>query len=204
MSQKPKVDPRAKRSRQWLQAAFMELIEEKGYSKTSITDIANRAGLSRPTFYLHFRSKEDILMDQVDVIIEPILQEFNELRKNSDIDQPGALAMSKLFEGIQNRLGVFRTLIHAGAERLLLELMHRRSLIYLKDLARRCEMDITPEVLDLSSWSMAGSFVGVVISWVEGEHSYTADELGEFTAEATRPLLRTAICHGELDYIFQK
>jgi AcrR family transcriptional regulator len=202
MSQKSKLDPRAQRSRQWMQTALLELIKEKGYEKTSIKDITDRAGLSRPTFYLHYSSKEEILLDQLDMLFDPIMDEFHELRKNLEIDQPGSLAITKVFKGIQDNIETFRTLMQAGAEKLLLKRLQYRHLIYLEDLARRCEMEITPEVLELSSHFLAGAFMAVLISWVQAEHPDSAEKMGEFVSEASRSLLRTAICGGELDYIF--
>ena len=46
-----------------LQPAF-ELFLEKGFAKTTISDIVNRAGLAKGTFYLYFRDKYD-LRDQL-------------------------------------------------------------------------------------------------------------------------------------------
>ena len=46
-----------------LQTAF-ELFLEKGFAKTTISDIVNRAGLAKGTFYLYFRDKYD-LRDQL-------------------------------------------------------------------------------------------------------------------------------------------
>lgn len=46
-----------------LQTAF-ELFTEKGFTKTTISDIVNRAGLAKGTFYLYFKDKYD-LRDQL-------------------------------------------------------------------------------------------------------------------------------------------
>ena len=42
-----------------LQTAF-ELFTEKGFTKTTISDIVNRAGLAKGTFYLYFKDKYDL------------------------------------------------------------------------------------------------------------------------------------------------
>lgn len=42
-----------------LQTAF-ELFTEKGFAKTTISDIVNRAGLAKGTFYLYFKDKYDL------------------------------------------------------------------------------------------------------------------------------------------------
>ena len=58
-SQRP--DRRVQRTRQMLQQAFMDVIQEKGFAATSIHDITERADLNRGTFYLHFEDKYQLL-----------------------------------------------------------------------------------------------------------------------------------------------
>lgn len=45
----------------YLIQALIELIEKKPFDKITITDIAEKAGVSRITFYRHFNSKTDII-----------------------------------------------------------------------------------------------------------------------------------------------
>jgi AcrR family transcriptional regulator len=52
---------RRERERLILQAAE-ELLVERGYHETSIDDIAARVGISKGTVYLHFGSKEDLVI----------------------------------------------------------------------------------------------------------------------------------------------
>src|SRR5262245_42055719 len=52
-----RVDRRIQRTRQVLQQAFMEVVQDKGFAATSIQDITERANLNRGTFYLHFADK---------------------------------------------------------------------------------------------------------------------------------------------------
>lgn len=55
-----KEDLRVQKTKEAIEHAFVELIEQNGYAGVSITDIALRARISRNTFYLHYRSKEDL------------------------------------------------------------------------------------------------------------------------------------------------
>jgi AcrR family transcriptional regulator len=50
------------------QAAF-ELFDERGYEQTTVDDIAERAGLSRATFFRHYPSKEDVIFPDHDRLI---------------------------------------------------------------------------------------------------------------------------------------
>ncbi len=54
-------DPRVRRTRQLLQNAFTELMQEKGFSAISIQDITERATVNRGTFYAHFADKYALL-----------------------------------------------------------------------------------------------------------------------------------------------
>jgi AcrR family transcriptional regulator len=54
---KKRIDPRVKRTRQLLQRAFLELVEEKGLGSVTVRDIAERATVNRATFYAHFEDK---------------------------------------------------------------------------------------------------------------------------------------------------
>jgi AcrR family transcriptional regulator len=65
------VDPRVKRTRQLLQQAFFEIMEEKGFAAMTVQDITERATVNRGTFYAHFTDKYALL----DAIIREQFQE---------------------------------------------------------------------------------------------------------------------------------
>jgi AcrR family transcriptional regulator len=66
-------DPQQKRSlekRAQLKAAALALFAEKGFERTSIEDIANRANLAVGGFYLHYRSKRQLLLVLMDDLLK--------------------------------------------------------------------------------------------------------------------------------------
>src|SRR5713226_5633398 len=63
-------DLRARRTRKWLQAALIELMKERPFQDIQIKELTARAQVSRAAFYLHFRSKEELLLSHVDVIFD--------------------------------------------------------------------------------------------------------------------------------------
>jgi AcrR family transcriptional regulator len=52
-----RVDRRIQRTRQVLQQAFRDVVQDKGFAATSIREITERANINRGTFYLHFADK---------------------------------------------------------------------------------------------------------------------------------------------------
>ena len=55
-----KVESNKLQKRNTLFATAFELFHEKGFARTTISDIVNRAGLAKGTFYLYFKDKYDI------------------------------------------------------------------------------------------------------------------------------------------------
>jgi hypothetical protein len=59
-----KTDRRVLRTRAALRQALMELIREKGYEALTVEEITQHANLGRATFYLHYRDKDDLLLEE--------------------------------------------------------------------------------------------------------------------------------------------
>ena len=51
---------KAVETRQAIFYAAISLVQQKGYADTNIVDICEACGITKPTFYYHFKSKEDI------------------------------------------------------------------------------------------------------------------------------------------------
>src|SRR5258708_5830180 len=54
-------DRRVQRTRQLLERALLELIEEHTYESITVQQITDRANMGRATFYLHYPDKEQLL-----------------------------------------------------------------------------------------------------------------------------------------------
>ena len=61
MSDNARVDRRVRRTRDAVQTALVQLMVEKDYGAITVGDIADRADVSRSTFYMHYADKEDVL-----------------------------------------------------------------------------------------------------------------------------------------------
>ena len=78
-----RTDRRVVRTRRRIEKALFELIEEKGFRKMTVQDIAERADINRATFYAHYEDKYDLLMHSV---------ESNFLRRLQErVEEPTAL-----------------------------------------------------------------------------------------------------------------
>lgn len=58
------------------------VFSQKGYHQASISDIIQKAGIARATFYLYFRSKRDVFNS----ILDELVKELEEVIKRIDLD----------------------------------------------------------------------------------------------------------------------
>ena len=62
----PAEDRRVRRTKKELKKALTALILEKGYDDVSVQEIIDRADVGRTSFYTYFKSKEDLLLQNLD------------------------------------------------------------------------------------------------------------------------------------------
>jgi AcrR family transcriptional regulator len=75
-----KHQPKDVRRRQFFEAA-MQLIAEKGFYKMRVEDIAERAGLSKGSFYHHFKSKEEVCLEMMSDMSHEMRELFRQDRQ---------------------------------------------------------------------------------------------------------------------------
>ncbi len=86
MSIKPSNDRRARRTRAQLQHALLELLQKRRLDSIQVKEITDLADVSRPAFYLHFESKEALLLSYIDDLFAQLhTAVFEEATKRSDV-----------------------------------------------------------------------------------------------------------------------
>src|SRR5258706_14063769 len=111
-------DLRVRRTRKWLQDALIELMKEKSFQDIQITELTARAQVSRPAFYLHFVSKEELLLSHVDVIFDEFHAEISKEIARANIDRK-KLSL-RLFQYWEQYAETLRMVIQAANPDMLL------------------------------------------------------------------------------------
>ncbi len=60
------MDRRIVKTHEAIHKAYLELVIEKGSSQINISELARRANIDRKTFYLHYASPDDVLIEHVE------------------------------------------------------------------------------------------------------------------------------------------
>ncbi len=95
--------------------AAKEVFSEKGYAKTKISDIIQRAGIARGTFYLYFDSKQHIFSN----LLEYLLEEFDQRIHTIELAEGAPPPLAQLRDNLTRIITValdepqlIRTLLH--------------------------------------------------------------------------------------------
>lgn len=67
-----------------IQAVARELFAEKGVQQTSLRDIADRLGITKPALYYHFTSREDLLRS----IVQPLIDDVDAFLADTEANAP--------------------------------------------------------------------------------------------------------------------
>src|SRR6266700_6427450 len=100
-------DRRVRRTQQLLAEALIALTLEKGYETVTIRDITKRADVGYATFFRHYRDKDELLKDVLDVVLAELTARLCAPLPASDPLTTGIL----LFRYIQEHEEVVRVLL---------------------------------------------------------------------------------------------
>lgn len=97
-------------TRESLSIALIYLMNEKPFEKISITELVERAGVSRTAFYRNYTDKEDLLKEIGKALIGKI-SELNEKHKDTKSDFDWCL---EVFQAIKEHKESFALFMNAG------------------------------------------------------------------------------------------
>ena len=84
MTKPKKPDRRIRRTRRQLSRALYALIKEIPYSEITISKIVDEADISRATYYLHFKDKNELLIGSLNSLLADAIQTFTETQPFSE------------------------------------------------------------------------------------------------------------------------
>ena len=159
-------DRRVRRTRKLLHDAFISLVIEKGYEKTTIQDILDRADVGRSTFYVHYRDKEALLAANFDAMHEQLERELDKIAATCPVDV--ALPAALLFEHAYRNQRMYRAM--CGRQGGALVQRHLRRLIgdALRKRLRPQLQQVDAEVpADVAAEFYTSAALGLLVWWID-------------------------------------
>lgn len=189
---KVKMDKRVRKTEQALRSALLELIIERGYEKLSVQHILDRAEVGRATFYLHYRSKEDLLRRSLDQLREHLIQEWQLVSKGK-VQSKTPLGFSLAF---------FRHV--DGHRRLYRAVVGRESGVIVDRQMRRLLVDLVKEAVspgqpqqdrlgaEMTAQYVAGALMSIVTWWLDRNVKLSPEQIDSAFLQMTVPALQAS------------
>jgi AcrR family transcriptional regulator len=161
-------DARAHRSIEALKSALLRLIEQKPFEQIAIKDITEEAGLSYPTFFRRFASKEDlfetIARDEVQTLLK-----LSETALTTPEEQSG----NPMCEYIAPRRKLWTALLNEGAS----SAMRREFMRVANDIAESRPRANPWIPLDLSVPFVTSGIFEILAWWMRQPDDYPVDHV---------------------------
>jgi AcrR family transcriptional regulator len=190
-------DPRVVRTKALIIQALVKLTEETPYKKIKIQDITKNAKLARQTFYLHYKSKDAVLVDYIDGVFDNFYQEIEAHIIASP--EPGDIIAWNLFNQWQQHAEFAKLIIAADVEHLVIKSFRNYITRVMGLYIRNHSMPLNdPEALGFIVDYLAGASWMVLQRWVASDFKYPLEKLAKLYSELSRPGLLSVINRGAI------
>lgn len=172
------IDPRVKRTRRLLRDALVSLILNKDFASITIREITERAEVAYITFFRHYESLDQLLMEVLDEGLAELMTHIETLAKQSetsDLETEGRL----IFEYIGQKADLFRVLLKSqSVTRVRKKVIRNIADVFQKSclpLARSGN----PTATAMLSNHIATSLLALIEWWLENHMKPTPAQMGK-------------------------
>ena len=188
-------DRRVRRTHAALQRALIQLVEEQDLSQLSVADVAERAEVSRSTFYDHYQDVHELAEAACTAMIDELIESLPELDPDQDSQLQGPTqSLRAFFASLAQHAGLFRSLLGPQGSARVVDHVRRRitAAAHVARCPTEADDDAAPPTVsshdaphDVSAAFTAGALIGVATDWLQHGCPGTPAEM----ATLTQPLL---------------
>lgn len=155
-----------------LTAALFALMQEKRFSEISVTELVQRADVSRQSYYRHFDSKEAIIENFLNEAHISGRENFTRAKADGDVRRAVVQALGKLRENREALL----VLYHSGFAKDIQENIDQLTETIFGDMPAN-----SPERYKL--YAHAGAIMNVAVKWLESGAKESCEEMAKVICE---------------------
>ncbi|MEV0616843.1 TetR/AcrR family transcriptional regulator [Nonomuraea sp. NPDC050404] len=174
----PTGDRRVRRTHTALARALLRLVEEQDLSRVSVADVAERAGVSRSTFYDHYRDVHELAEAACTAMIDNLVESLPDTGRFDPAD-PGPKATQSLenfYASLAEHAGLYRALLGPQGSARVADHIRRRTTHAIHERLRAAADDgelsehagpaggVPPEI---PAAFTAGALIGVAADWLQ-------------------------------------
>jgi AcrR family transcriptional regulator len=170
-----RADRRVRQTRNALGDALIELMREKPFAAIKVQHVLDRAGISRSTFYTHYRDKNDLLLSDADEFFEMMSTALVRRREASERVAP----VREMLEHVAEMRTFLASLMASGKLQDTMDLAQghfaRGIEMRLAQLSRSCE--IAGDTRALMGTALAGALLAILNRWLQQRKPAAAEQV---------------------------
>jgi AcrR family transcriptional regulator len=157
------MDPRIARTRTSLREALFSLAREHPLDEISISDIAERAGINRSTYYQHYSDKDTLLAEALDAVIDDAIEAEHPLTESA-----GERILLEYLRHVQEHAALYRSLLGEGGSATIQVRMSRRlQEIIVQAFETVGQQGATDVPTEVTAAAIAGAALAAVRAWLD-------------------------------------
>lgn len=162
------------RSRRLIREAFIKLLEEKDFSRITVTDIVQLADINRTTFYAHYPDMRGLLEEIENEIIAQMKEILSGYSFGNSDPTPQLLLVSRY---LQENEEFYRTLILANGADRFLEKLNEVFMEYMLENLQVPEDIRSSYVFRIRVSYFSGGFISLYRQWFRGQLDCSLDDI---------------------------
>ena len=149
--------------------ALFELLNKNDFEEITVTDIINKAGVSRMGFYRNFATKENVVEDYIlDIFVETI----EEIRAKRELDFSINRVMTTTLENFKKYADIIQLFLDKGLEFLLYDCYQKAYFILSESRKQK-----SSHIRDYSEQMFIGELFSLEMCWLKSGMKETPEEL---------------------------
>jgi AcrR family transcriptional regulator len=181
-----KTDPRVIKTRNSLRKALVYLMRREKIENISVQKITETANITRGTFYLHYRDKQDFIESAMKDILDDFFDQVMVDSEDYSLSKERTvqvISLQKAFQYIENNADIFDVLLNNENNTGFYEQFYNRLADYLTTYGNVVNDNqkqlMVPVNLQISF--IVSAFLGLISHWLEDGMIYTSRYMTQST-----------------------
>ncbi len=178
------MDKREEKTLNAVHQAFTKLINEKDYDDITIQEILNYSGISRSTFYAHYKTKDDLLISISNHIFEHVFSHSLQEEKTHDFSKDDFYdyrhLISHIFYHVQDEKELFKGILSNKVNALFLKEFRTHIYKLVNSYYNNYPYRDLLFPLELRKSLAVENFIVVLNYWIKDDFKETPEEIADF------------------------
>lgn len=171
-----KADRRVERTRNALKISLVTLMNEMSYDAITIQEIADHANIGRTTFYLHYQSKDDLLLDHYAGLLDSL--QIGEWSRDELLSKKEATGLITYLDLLAQHQKFYYVIIEAKHAEQIEQKMQQQLVDNLTNSLKIAFPDQTSRLpLDILCHYIAGAQLALIKWWMTTRTDYTSKHI---------------------------